>query len=154
MALNTIKQTNEHKKRRNLRFIKRHFIKYYIRKILSDRNPFWHTCNYLHVDFDWPRKKTTLNSSYNVQFSISWQYLASKLWKVQELQSGKSIYRQILMGYSISWNSLYSWKILRCEINVHEKTIYKNQKQMKKSTQHSYIWIFTIYLLHTEDPFG
>jgi len=34
--------------------------------------------------------------------------LASKLQKVQELQSGKSIYRQILTGYSISlsWNYL------------------------------------------------
>jgi len=30
----------------------------------------------------------TLNSCYDVQFSISWQYLASKLQKAQELQSG------------------------------------------------------------------
>ena len=48
-----------------------------------------HATNYMHVDIDWPRNKTTLNSCYNVQFSISWQYLTSKLQKVPRIPNIK-----------------------------------------------------------------
>ena len=83
--VNTIKQTNKHQNGGNVRFVKRNY------EIFYKENPqwhdtFWHACNYMHVNFDWPRKKPTLNSCYSVQFSISWQYLTSKLQKVQEFQ--------------------------------------------------------------------
>ena len=86
----------------NVRYIKCNYEISYKEKS-QWQDTFWHACNYIHVDFDWQRKKHT---EFVLQFSISWQYLASKLQKVQEFQSG--IYHQILSGYSISssWNCL------------------------------------------------
>ena len=81
-VLNTIKQTNKHENVGNVRFIMRNYEILYKEKS-QWHDTFWHAWNYMHVDFDWPRKNT-LNSCYNVQFSISWQYLTSELQKVQE----------------------------------------------------------------------
>jgi hypothetical protein len=54
--------------------------------------------------------------------------------KVHEFQSGKSIYCQILTGYSISLSiDVLFTKKPRCEINVHQKTIYKNTFKKLKS---------------------
>jgi hypothetical protein len=144
-----------------------HFIKLNYEILYKEKSQwqdtFWPACNYMHVYFDWPTKNSTLNSCYNVNFSISWQYLALKLQKVQELQSGK----WILYLVKFQVNGIFHKFKLELFIEVifmettemwnkcPRKNDLQNQKQIKILTlQIKVVRILTICLLHTKDPFG
>ena len=54
------------------------------------------------------------NTEFVLQCSISWQYLTSKLQKVEEFQSGKSVYRQIL---NLLWNGILRNMIAKSDLS-------------------------------------
>jgi hypothetical protein len=64
-------------------FIKRNY------EILYKEKSFWHACNYIHVDFDWPRKKHT---EFVLQCSTL-NFLAVFGIKIIKSPKGKAIHR-------------------------------------------------------------
>ena len=111
-------------------------MKYYLRKNLSDRILFGtHATACMQISTGQEKKTHT---EFVLQCSI-FNFLTVfgiKITKSSRIPKRKVNISSNLTGYSISlsWNylqTLYSWKILRCEINVHEKMIYKIRNKSK-----------------------